>query len=361
MTVQVELYRSADYIGPEHQPLVPLLRDAFEAILGRSLERASFMLNLYAIDDDEPLAGHPTLVNLRGSHGYTHVSIVDQGKLIYQHPHPVREIIATPLQRRLRTEFPEVGHWGYGLVGPGLENLMMIRPTPDIAGRIDIPAGQGRRRGVHVEELPDPDPPASSLAELHAVNPARPRGGPASNLGDEPVAIVLSRSAHRSLTQREFSGEVEEGGFLIGHRHADRRCPGRALLAVTAAVPAQSTGASLLRFTFTGESFLRLGDLIAGRGRDEQILGWYHTHLFPATPGFGLSTVDVQLHMSTFRRKWQVAALLNLNEWHRVLRFYRTDADGMTEAPFWVAEPSAGHSLPPPEFVEPPGGPGVTR
>lgn len=354
MTVQVELYRSADYIGPEHRPLAPLLRDAFEAILGRPLDTARFLLNLYAIDDNYPLAGYPTLVNLRGSHGYAHVLIVDQGTVIYQHPHPVREIIATPLQRQLRSEFPDVAHWGFGLVGPGLDQLEMIRPTPDIAGRIDLPSGQRRRRTGYVEELPDPDPAVASLSELRAVNPGRPRGGPMTNLGAEPVAIVLSRSAYRSLSAREFSDEVEEGGFLIGHRRADRDCPGRDLLAVTAAVPAQSTGASLLRFTFTGESFLRLGDLVASRKRDEQILGWYHTHLFPASQSFGLSTVDVQLHMSTFGRKWQVAALLNLDERHRVLRFYRCHDDGMAEAPFWVAEPSASRSLPPPDFVEPP-------
>lgn len=140
---------------------------------------------------------------------------------------------------------------------------------------------------------------------------------------------------------------MEEGGFVIGHRHADQGRPRRHLLEVTAIVPAQSTGASLLRFTFTGESFLRLGDLLASRGRGEIILGWYHTHLFAATPSFGLSTIDVRLHTSTFRRAWQVAALINLDEDHRVLRFYRSDGDHLAEAPFWVAGPPAtAHSEP---------------
>jgi len=341
MTVQVELFRSADYLGPEHLPLAPVLREVFEEILQRPLPHAKFVLSLRAVDDSEPLPGRPTLVNLRGSHGYAQVSIFDQGALIYQHPHTVREIVAEPLQRHLRTVFPEVDHWGFGLVGPGLENLGMVRPTPTVAGRVDIPASPRRRRATHVEELPEPEPPATTLAGLHVLDAGQPRGGPIDDLESEPVAVVLSDSAYHAVAGYEFSPDVEEGGFVIGHRHADRDHPGRTLLEVTAIVPAQSTGASLLRFTFTGESFLRLGDLLARRNRDEQILGWYHTHLFAATPSFGLSTVDVKLHTSTFRRSWQVAMLVNLEATSRVLRFYRSDGNHLAEAPFWVAEPPA--------------------
>jgi proteasome lid subunit RPN8/RPN11 len=341
MTVQIELFRSDDYGDPEHLPLAPLLREVFQTILQRPLPRARFLLSLLAVDDSEPLPGLPTLVNLRGSHGYANVSIIDQDVVVYQHPHTVREIVAEPLQRRLRLEYPDVTHWGFGLVGPGLENLAMVRPTPAVEGHVEIRSDGRRRRTAHVEELPDPEPPSTMLTGLHVADPDHPSGGPSDDLEAEPVAVVLSQTAHAMLTGHEFSAEVEEGGFLIGQRHLDRDHPGRHLLEVTAVAPAQSTGASLLRFTFTGESFLRLSDLIARRGHDEHILGWYHTHLFAATPDFGLSTVDVKLHTSTFRRKWQVAALLNLGPDGRVLRFYRSDGDGLTEAPFWVAQPPA--------------------
>jgi proteasome lid subunit RPN8/RPN11 len=342
MTYQVELFRSDDYGDPEHLPLAPLLREVFEAILQRPLPPpAQFLLNLLAVDDTEPLPGLPTLVNLRGSHGYANVYIIEQGIVIYQHPHTVREIIAEPLQRRLRLEHPDVAHWGFGLVGPGLETLAMIRPTPAVEGRVDIRSDGRRRRAAQVEELPDPEPPPNTLAGLRVADPGHPRGGPSGDPDAEPVAVVLSPEANATLTGHEFSQEVEEGGFVIGHRHLDGDHPGRHLLEVTDVVPAQSTGASMLRFTFTGESFLQLSNLIALRGRDEHILGWYHTHLFAATPDFGLSTVDVRLHTSTFRRKWQVAALLNLGHDGRVLRFYRLDRKHLTEAPFWVAEPAA--------------------
>jgi proteasome lid subunit RPN8/RPN11 len=337
MTIEIELFRSEDYLSVERQPLIPLLREAFEPTLGPRVQQASFRLYLVAIEDSEPVAGYPVLVNLRGSHGYAYVSIIEQGRLLYRHPHTVREIIAVPLQRRLAAAYPSVPHWGFGLVGPGLESLAMVRPTPDVAGRIEIPAGGRRRRVSHIEEIPDPDPPASTLAELGA---AERGGGPAGDAVAQPVAVMLRPEAHRGLAYRPYSAEVEEGGFLIGHRHADREHPGRELLEVTEVAAAESTGASLLRFTFTGESFLRLGNLIARRGRDEQILGWYHTHLFAATDTFGLSTVDVQLHLSTFRRPWQVAALVNLDDTERVLRFYRSDGSQLTEMPFWLADGS---------------------
>jgi hypothetical protein len=66
---------------------------------------------------------------------------------------------------------------------------------------------------------------------------------------------------------------------------------------------------------------------------------------FPATPEFGLSTVDVRLHSSTFRRPWQIAALLNVTPELRVLRVYGPVPDapteGLGELPFWVAQPEA--------------------
>jgi proteasome lid subunit RPN8/RPN11 len=266
------------------------------------------------------------------------VTIVQHDRIIYQHPHTVTEIVAAPLQRHLREALPQITDWGFRLVGPGMEGLSMVRPTPEVVGLVNIAANSGRRRTTHVEEVPEPDPPVAALADLGVGEPGRSRGGSAERLDATLVAVVFRPTAYRSLTGHEFSSVVEEGGFVIGHRHADAERPGRHLLEVTAVVTAESTGASLLRFTFTGESFLRLSNLLARRGLQEQILGWYHTHLFAATPDFGLSTVDVRLHTTTFRRPWQVAVLLNLDQQERVLRVYGSAGDGMTELPFWLAE-----------------------
>ena len=345
MTIEVELYRAPGYEAAGRRSLAPLLREAFEPILGRPLTAALFRLHLVGVDDRREIAGHPTLINLRGSHGYMEVTIVEDGEVIYQHPDTVAEIIAKPLQRQLAVEHPEVEHWGFGLVGPGLERLELVRPTPEVTGSMAIRPERGQGRASHVREMPEPHPESATLGSLGVADSERRLG---IAIKEEPrTGVVVQHAAWSWLLTHEFSPEVEEGGFVIGHRFADADHPGRNLLDVTAVVPAESTGASLLRFTFTGESFLRLGDLLARRGRKEQILGWYHTHLFAATRDFGLSTEDVRLHTSTFRRPWQVAALINLTFDSRILRWYGSwpaPGEGMAEIPYWLSDASPGPS-----------------
>jgi JAB N-terminal domain len=341
MTVEVELYRQPDYEPAGRLPLAPLLREALEPVLGRNLAGAKFLLQLSAVDDSELVTGRPSMINLRSSHGYGTVTIFETGRVIYQHPHALAEIVALPLQQLLAARFPEIGHWGFGLVGPGLEDLSRDRPTPVVPGSVPITASRQRRQAAHVEEVPDPEPPPATLGELGVLTPQEPLAGPTARPDDSapPVAMVLRPTAYAALVERSFSDEVEEGGFVIGHHHRDADHSGRYLLEVTAVVRAESTGASLLRFTFTGESFLQLGNLLARRGGHEEILGWYHTHLFAATPEFGLSTIDVRLHTSTFRRPWQVAALVNLEADRRVLRWYGSEPGGtLAEIPYWLAE-----------------------
>ena len=352
MTVEVEIYRAPDYVPVGRLPLAPLLREVFEPLLGRDLSAAQFLLRLSALEETEAIPGRPTMVNLRNSHGYGKVTIIMGGRVIYQHPHAVSEIVAAPLQHALATRLPDIDHWGFGLVGPGLEELFRVRPVPQVAGSVPIHGQNQRRRASRVEEIPDPEPPAGTLDQLGVLTPDLPYAGPIDVNGagaGPPVTLALRPAAYRELHDRDFSEEVEEGGFVIGHRHRDAGNPGRYLLEVTAVVQAESTGASLLRFTFTGESFLRLGDLLARRNNHEEILGWYHSHLFAATPEFGLSTIDVRLHTTTFRRPWQVAALVNLGIDSRVLRWYGCQPGGtdLREIPYWVASDGPQETPPP--------------
>ncbi|SDT45730.1 JAB N-terminal domain-containing protein [Actinoplanes derwentensis] len=330
MSVEVELFTAPDYTYGERHALVPLLRDALRPVLGAVVDRAGFRLSLQPVDDEGTLDGTPSLVNLRPGHGYVIVTAVADGRIVYRHPHTVRELVGRPLQRHLARSHPDVAHWGYGLAGPGLEKLAFVKPVPAVEGQVEITAG--RRRGItRLEELPEPEPDPIDLAGL----------GLSGVQEDGPVVLIGPDTLDQFLTQG-FSMDVEEGGFVIGHRRRDPAGPGRDVLEITDVVPARSTGASLLRFTFTGESFLELANLLASRGRQEEVLGWYHTHLFAATDEFGLSSIDVTLHCSTFRRPWQVAALVNLGRSGRTLRFYHAlptgkGADGtMAPVPYRV-------------------------
>jgi JAB N-terminal domain len=336
VSVEIELYRTDDYVRAGRLPLGPLLRTVFEPVVGGSLEDALFQLTFLRLADDRPLDGTPTLVNLRSGHGYLSVRIVLDGRVVYRHPHSLREIVAVPLQRLLAARFPAENHWGYGVQGLGLDQVALVRPAPRAEHELEVGSGGARPQRFHVEEVADPPPPPATLAGLGVPDGA---DDPAA-----PITVVLRPAAFDGLVPGAvFSDEVEEGGFLAGHVYRDAADPERRLLEVTAVITAERTGASLLQFTFTGESFLRISEQLRRRGLGERLVGWYHTHLFPASDALGLSSIDEELHRSTFRRPWQVAGLVNLDGAARVLRFYRSGHEGsrMAPAPYAVAAQGA--------------------
>jgi hypothetical protein len=379
MNMVIEVFRSDDYIPDSEIPLVPFMRGLFRDIVGPEPGRVSYQLSFYALMDVTPDHGKPTLVNLRASHGFVRVRIMREGVLLYQHPHPVRELIGEPLRALLRQHDPDVTHWGYGLRGPGLEGIALTRPAPQPRHEMRV-QGPHRRSTFTIEEMPEPQPPTSSLAALGAHADIAARTGPmrvlappgpdprpaaeepeiVTEVEEEPfdedetadadeaadpaapreplVTVAIPEALVISLVETfPFSDEIEEGGFLVGRVYRDSDRPGGYLVHVTAAISAERTGASMIGFTFTGESFLRVSEQLAGRGDGEALLGWYHTHLFPASPTSNLSSADEELHRSTFRRPWQVAALVNISGDGRALRFYHGIEDGkMTRIPYWV-------------------------
>jgi proteasome lid subunit RPN8/RPN11 len=201
-------------------------------------------------------------------------------------------------------------------------------------------SGPRPRLRLSVEEVPEPELPETTLEALGVL--AGDAGGVSD--GDEPgegppVVIVAPEAVVDTFVRTyPFSGEVEEGGFLAGMVYRDADRPAGYLVHVTAVLPAERTGASMINFTFTSESFLRVGQQLEKRGAAEKLLGWYHTHLFGATARLGLSSVDVELHRFTFRRPWQVAALVNITTEGRVLRFYHGVGDEMALVPYWTVE-----------------------
>jgi proteasome lid subunit RPN8/RPN11 len=332
VSLQVELFRSDDYVRYGKLDLLPLLETFFEPLIGESLAGARFRLVFLPLDDPGVLTGPPSVVNLRSSHGYVQVYILHHGRLLYRHPHPVREIIGPQLQKILAQREPAETHWGFGIHGQDMDGIALVRPAPNIEHGIHVQASSRRAPLFHLEEVQEPEPPEATLADLGADVTA----GDPGRLPGSPVSIVIDSMVRRAfVADTPFSSEVEEGGFLAGRVFRDASRPGSYIIEITAAIQAERTGASMLNFTFTGESFLRISERISARNRDESLLGWYHTHLFPATDALGLSTVDVDLHRSTFRRPWQVAALINVTETSRVLRFYRSDGETMARAPYW--------------------------
>lgn len=326
MSLVIEIFRTDDYVPDGEIPLLPVLKTFFREVIGDDPSGIVFELFFYDLPDRQASRDLPTLVNLRGSHGYVRVRIRRDSELIYQHPHPVREIIGVSLRAELLARDPGMGHWGYGVRGPGLESIPLVRPAPQPTHELRANSTPRGARLFDLEEVTEPDPPARSLVALGVTEP----DGAGSR-----IQVTLAESLATAMTETmSFSSEVEEGGFLIGEVFRDENREDAYIVNVSGVVRAERTGASMLNFTFTGESFLRISEQLTGR--TETLLGWYHTHLFRATKGLGLSSVDVNLHRSTFRRPWQVAALLNITAESRVLRFYYSDGDAMVRAAHWA-------------------------
>jgi proteasome lid subunit RPN8/RPN11 len=327
MATLIDLYRTDDFVKVGSVGLTELLSPVFQLLLGRSLTGAEFDLTFLPISDTTVLDGTPTLVNLHGSHGYVQVRITQGAVVLYQHPHSVREIVGKPLQALLGRRFPGEKHMGFGIAGNGLGSLALVRPTPENENTIEIRPQERRAPVFYLEEIHDPVPPLATAADL----------GVAVDGWTGALGVVLSSEVHSQLLHAlPFSADVEEGGFLAGQVYRDAARPERHLVLVSAVLRAERTGASLLHFTFTGDSFLLVNELLVRRGRNERLVGWYHTHLFPATDALGLSTIDVELHRSTFRREWQVAGLVNVDGSRRQLRFYGTDGDRIALLPYRV-------------------------
>ncbi|MCE3289753.1 MAG: hypothetical protein K0R83_1765 [Caulobacter sp.] len=309
--------------------LATVLRPALEAILGRSLAGAKLVLRLSPEPAEPRLLGTPTLDNLVPDYGYAVVEVREGDEVIYRHPHTVREVVAAPLQTLLRNTLPEEGSWGFRIAFSGSENLV-ARPAPHVAGIVEATMSDDDRFGFAVRPLADPDPPEARLSDFGAPRPAH----------GEPVSVLVERSVFDAFDHgRPLSQRVEEGGFLVGSVYRDAEADDHHILRIQEAPLAQRTGASLLCFTFTGDSFREMKQEIGGR----RLLGWWHTHLFQATESFGLSTIDVDVHLTTFGQPWQVAGLVNINprDGRRVLRFYSRRAGMLVQCPIWVVDSRA--------------------
>ena len=199
------------------------------------------------------------------------------------------------------------------------------------------PYGPNERPSFGFKRIPEPIPPSASLEDFNLIA----RGGDRNAF----VKVLLHESVFEEFDHtRVFSNEVEQGGFLVGQVYQDREVNGTYLLEITAAINAEHTGASLLHFTYTGDSFSAFKQTLREQYPRQRLLGWYHTHLFPATKAMGLSSIDLQLHFTTFRLPWQLAALVNLDSpKRRTLRFYVRQSNIMILCPQWII--NSGKSL----------------
>ena len=213
----------------------------------------------------------------------------------------------------------------------GLDTTM--RPTPDVEGAVDVDLRQETRPlPFSIQQIETPAPEGMDVAAL-SIDPEA--------LG--PVSVLVTKAVHDlMLDLMPLSDRIEEGGFLLGWIQPAIDAPGRHVTHITHVTPAARAGASAAQFTFTPDSFAEVNRLLTERRLGEELVGWYHTHLFPGTAGMGIATglsmIDIETHFATFRRAGQVAGLVNLFDRRRELRFFGEVEDQMRECPLWIGD-----------------------
>jgi len=276
--------------------------------------------NLYG---DHPLTYHTDAI------GYIQLQIQYQGHWQYYHPHSIVEVLTPGLRQWLAEISNPPKAVGYRIVAPNIGQLVR-QATPIPKGVTEItPYAPGEQPTFRIRPIPPPSPEPNSLKAFGALMPDKQWA--ASPDHTDFVNVLVDQQLHDEiLYQRHFSNQMEEGGFLVGQIFENQDSPNTYIAHVKAMIPAEQVGASFLHFTFTGDSFERIKQRISMDYKGERLLGWFHTHLFPAYGALGLSAIDLRLHFTTFRIPWQIAGLINLDVHNRVLRFYVRQTDTMS-------------------------------
>ena len=269
---------------------------------------------------------------MRDSLGWLTIQIKAAGRVLHEGKYGIGELMGAELKRLLRRIDPDERDWAFAFRNLGTTGTE-LRVAPDVEGAVDVDLREAARPlPFSIQPVDVPAPEGIDVAAL-GIDPEA--------LG--PVSVLVTKEVHElMLDLLPLSERIEEGGFLLGRIQPASTSPGRHIAHVTYVTPAARAGASAVHFTFTPDSFTEVNQLLAERSRGEELVGWYHTHLFSAATDIGtetgLSTIDIETHFATFRRAAQVAGLINLSGRRRVLRFFAKVDDEMRECPVWIGD-----------------------
>lgn len=271
------------------------------------------------------------------------------GPMVHSSTYLVGEFLGPVLMRRLKHIYPTAHPWTVPFRGPGGD--AGGRPTPHVTGTIDVDLRcPPRNLPFTVHRVEAPPRKAVDIAEL---------GIDRDRLGS--VNVLATCEVHDLMAKwLPLSERLEEGGFLLGRIHSVADDPERRFTEITHVTPATNAGASAVDFTFTADSFRDVNQILDERDKGEELVGWYHTHLWSTSSdigiGTGLSDVDVETHLATFRRSGQVAGLIELSDGPRALRFYGWTGSEIEQCMLWIGDErgryrSEGRTVPAPLSV----------
>jgi len=338
--VDLEIYRgeNQEYAGDLLFPAI--LRRAAMLLVGDVARGTKIDLYVEGPADAQVYAGPPEIRNLKTDEAYGRLQVIKDEEVLEERRLLLVDLLGPVLAEDLTATDPDQTWWAFRLRRKRMATLVIVgqkiadlltgeeRPVPEVQGSVDVDPGERRHQPFTLTPM--------ARAEEARVRPEE-LGLDRDHLGR--VNILMSAKIHEQLLRgMPLSDNMEEGGFLLGRvSKADEESY---LVDVTHVTPAHRSGAGMVHFTFTGDSFLAVARLLEERGEAEELVGWYHTHLFGVDFGMGLSSIDVDLHLATFQRPWQVAALINIRRRSRVLRFYGRDEKKLREYEQWVCDDS---------------------
>ncbi len=208
-----------------------------------------------------------------------------------------------------------------------------VKEKPVLKGEFNATGASPAIKRFDMREITDTDYPFLSLADA-AIHPA-------ADQQQAAVKIIITEDVYATIAANAvYSRQYEEGGFFIGDVFREREDHTRFIIRITEAFRADEVGASADRLIFTGDSFSMIKKILREKAHTgKKLLGWYHTHLFPAGhEAIGLSAMDFHAHFTTFRFPWQVAGLINIeNDNSNKLRFYARKGQmaAMEPIPYW--------------------------
>ncbi|TCO52882.1 JAB N-terminal domain-containing protein [Actinocrispum wychmicini] len=351
MEVDLEVFRARDKEPYCRYDFASVLRRAALRTFGDMARRGKIELTLEEAEAGGTHPGPPEVRNLVARDGNCVLRLIQDGKTAQEVRLPTVDLVGPVLADELRQVRPGERHWSFRLRQRRVTALIVLgdkiaeqltrlsgRPEPVIEGSMDVDPRKDRHQPFEVTQIEDQDE--------QLVQPA--------DLGLDPdqldrVNVLMPAKIHQQLLKdMPLATTMEEGGFLLGRvAKADERTH---LVEITHVTPAHRSGAGMIHFTFTGESFLAVHRLIEERGQAEKLVGWYHTHLLGVGIDMGLSSIDEDLHLATFQRPWQVAALINIRKRDRLLRFFGRGDKDLQEYDLWISDDSGGYRPAHPEL-----------
>ncbi len=203
----------------------------------------------------------------------------------------------------------------------------------NVEGVFHLPPRKKDEKRIIFKPVPEPPPPER---DPDALGPARPHGKGPPGAGRVFIPNRVYKDLHHRL---KFNNAIEEGGYLLGNVYRLPGVPGeeenpefRWVVEATDLLMAEDTVGSPATLLFTGDSWSKISRQIDRDYAHRKLVGWFHTHIFPATDDFGLSGLDQDMHAWYLPRPWQVAILLNLEkDGGRTVRCYQKGEDGWLE------------------------------